>query len=798
MKLKKPTFPASGVRGWYEKQKQKAKEKDERARALEPTSLRILSFILTLTSMMLALSFLPLFPQPLPTVLAFLIAIVTWRSPRFGMPVGGLMVGLGLIYHLSRLSFISMLGGMEVRVAVIVVWMVLFVALPAIFARQEDAIAINLGIMASMLLFFTSTYFLAIPIIMASVVLFKKTRVALTVVYYVLLSVPLQIMQYYNLIFQIERSDWWLDPTSAPALFVPLDDIFKEIQSSMVQFRLYETSKVADTIVGQIQNPPPDLSRTLGNALTQYLDSFPGILLFIVIVVGVVSAFILISQQLSKDASFNGNMIFPSLTAAAGTIMFYMFALILQGPLAFRTEIDVSKLIVGAFAAILLTLPPSLVNYSPKKRAAIKARLEIIRARTQELTTRLQVFEGLLNKVKENIPVTVSSIEGKMLIIKDELNNTLSKTSASFYDISELEAKFNDIDKGITELMDELDVTLREYQVLVNTELSSWTGKFKDMGLQVNVTTKTDFAQDTPIETRIDQIKETLEGSKLFANEVTKVTTQIYESIRSLYDPTLPEKSETIEFVQQKLEANAVWIGNEALFSAINNWRKQYGASISKSVEHLQKSLVSMASLRDNSEKLSSILGANLQRLLDDTAQAEEIRSRIGNTAITVLNVMALKEALQSSISIMGDVFSVIYAEIKRQEDAIESLLPTKDYLWDRNVTLKQRLASALEIVSNPSESRLDQAVENLPKFLSYIDECVGTMILYKGKEELLLNYPTAKIAIEDTLKQKKRVSPADLPFTAEPAEEYLRLFYSERFGEFSFDETGITLTKKA
>src|SRR4030067_194330 len=115
MKLKKPTFPASGVRGWYEKQKQKAKEKDERARALEPTSLRILSFILTLTSMMLALSFLPLFPQPLPTVLAFLIAIVTWRSPRFGMPVGGLMVGLGLIYHLSRLSFISMLGGMEVR-----------------------------------------------------------------------------------------------------------------------------------------------------------------------------------------------------------------------------------------------------------------------------------------------------------------------------------------------------------------------------------------------------------------------------------------------------------------------------------------------------------------------------------------------------------------------------------------------------------------------------------------------------------------------------------------------------------
>src|SRR4030042_4123202 len=76
--------PHSRIRGWYGQRKQKSKEKK---RAVEPAPLRIVTFALTLASMMLGLSLMPLFPQPLPAILAFLIAFVTFKRPKFGMPV---------------------------------------------------------------------------------------------------------------------------------------------------------------------------------------------------------------------------------------------------------------------------------------------------------------------------------------------------------------------------------------------------------------------------------------------------------------------------------------------------------------------------------------------------------------------------------------------------------------------------------------------------------------------------------------------------------------------------------------
>lgn len=193
----KKTTKFSGLRSWYNSRKQKSKEKQEQQRLSEPTLPKILTFSVTLIAMALGMSFLPLFPQPLPILLAVLVAFVTFRDPRFGMPVGGAIIGLGLMYHLAELYFFSFLGDTPVRIAVLVVWMALFVALPIVFHRYKSALAIDFGILAVTVLFSTSTYFLAIPLILASAVFFKK-HVGLTIVYYVLLSVPLQILQYFT------------------------------------------------------------------------------------------------------------------------------------------------------------------------------------------------------------------------------------------------------------------------------------------------------------------------------------------------------------------------------------------------------------------------------------------------------------------------------------------------------------------------------------------------------------------------------------------------------------------------
>jgi hypothetical protein len=73
----------------------------------------------------------------------------------------------------------------------------------------------------------------------------------------------------------------------------------------------------------------------------------------------------------------------------------------------------------------------------------------------------------------------------------------------------------------------------------------------------------------------------------------------------------------------------------------------------------------------------------------------------------------------------------------------------------------------------------------------------VQTLAVDNERKEFLLNYPTAEAAIDELLKQKKQISPQDLPFQAKFAGEYLRLYYTERFSEFAFDKENFVLTKK-
>ena len=785
--------PHSRIRGWYGKRKQKSKEKK---RAVEPAPLRFVTFGITLASMMLGLSLMPLFPQPLPAILAFLIAFVTFKRPKFGMPVGGLLIGLGLMYNLSTLNFISMLGETNVRGAVVFVFLFLFTALPLIFRSHRAAISINMGILAAILLFFNQAYYLAIPLILSAIVIFKKTSV-LTVIYYVLISVPLEVMQYVKYITQIPRVDWWVEPGSSPPIFVPLTEIFKDVQASMLQFRLYDTSKVVYAITDQITMQPPIMEHTVNEALSHYLDSIPGIALFLVIVVVLVSATMLLTRMLLTKSNVSADRLLPTITAVVGAALFFLLASGLQDALAFRAQVDGAAMAIGTFATVLFTLPTLLIDYSPKKRAT----LEMIAEKAQELMAKLQVFEESLNKVKSSIPLDVNATEAKMLIIKDKLNDILSKTSLGFFDLAEIDEKFNELDgmsNEVNNLMLELNISVAEYQIHVNGEWATWIGKFKDIGFEAKTSAKTEIQKEQPLEERIERIKEVLEGGRLLANEIIEIADQVYDTIRSLYDPNLPEKSQSITFAKQKLdEKEEPWIAVGALFASLNNWRKQYSVGISKSMEHLRNSLTTIAGLSTQTEKLLPVLGAEFPKMMENAKKAEEIKNIMEKNALSVTNVIVIRDALQSSLSIAKDVLSFLYEELKGKEKTIESLLPTEEYLWERNVALREQMTSAVEMILNTSKYGLNQVLEKLPKSLLYLDECTETIALYNEKIEALLNYPIAEIAIEDLLRENKPISAQNLPFEPKYSEEFLKLFYSKNYRDFSFDKTNMLLVKK-
>jgi len=63
------------LKGWYSGVKKKRLEKKEQQRISEPTSLKIITASLTLVAMALGMSLLPLFPQPLPIIIAILVGL---------------------------------------------------------------------------------------------------------------------------------------------------------------------------------------------------------------------------------------------------------------------------------------------------------------------------------------------------------------------------------------------------------------------------------------------------------------------------------------------------------------------------------------------------------------------------------------------------------------------------------------------------------------------------------------------------------------------------------------------------
>ncbi len=799
--MSKPSSPKfSGFSAWNKARKQKKKAKAELQRQTETPMLKMITFIVTLVAMALGMSFLPLFPQPLPMLLAVLVAFVTYKKPRFGMPIGGAIIGVGLLYHLSKLYFISFMGDTPVRVAFIVIWMTLFVAIPFIFNRYKSALAIDFGILAVVVLFFEPIYFMAIPIILAAAVYFKK-YVGLTVVYYVLLSVPLQLIQYYQYtVSQIVREDWWVEAGSAPPVFVSLSNIAQDLTVSFQQFRLYEASNFIYDIAGQTTWIPDWSGRSIKDALTQYLDSIPGILMFVVVVAGIALTLIFFTRIFVKEGIIGaGDKFFPCFTATIAAGIFFVLLSALQVPLAYTADVTASAMVFGILGTALLTFPVMFMDFSPKRLYTNQE----ITDKAQALLGKVVALEGQIGVVKANVPVVVSATEGKTAVLKDSVQDILKRAAVS--DFEQLDEKFTELDKlgkDHEALEAELNTILSEYHILCTCEFANWVGKLKAAGLDVKTELKAPYNKGMPLEQRVEAIKQAIEAGRALVREVSAVAEPIYGIIRPLYDPMLPKKSYAVEFAADKLaKKEAPWIAVEALYNALNNWARQYGSEIQETMRYLQTSLKPIANLSNQSAVLPFVFGDNTAKVLGYAKTAEGMKmlaeKRLEKEKLDLIDVVGLNEDVHGFVAMANDVLSMLLAGLVNDEETIERLLPTKDYLWEKNGSLRSRLEQATDMLSNPGNYKINEIMANLPKYLAYVDEAVQTLAAYAERKEFLFNYPLAEAAITERLKVKEKLLPSDLPFRPQFAAEYLRLYYSQRFGEYAFDKENFVLTKR-
>ena len=776
--------------------------------ALKQKSLRVLTFVVTFVGMALGLSLIPFFAQPVPLIIAFLVSFAALMNhARSGMALGSLVVGLGLVYQMSRIDIISQISPVPLyRTLIIVVIPALFFILPIIFYRFEDAIAISLGIIAATLLLFVDVYYFAIPLILVVAVLYKKTKLGLTITYYILISLPLQIMQYLDYVLGLTNPGWWEDPAIDPFLYVPAENVLSSMQESMFQFRMLETNKVIETISEQVTfsefNP---IQQAVNGVCTRYADSIPGIILLMAIVIGLVSATAIFTRDFvsNRPKSYSKLMV-SIITSAVATGLFFLIIIILQTPLAFRAEVNAEQMLAGISLASILTGLATVVNYAPKASIEIKKLSKLLLEKAHELKrVRIQVLDWSLNKVKNSTPLDFGSIERRTQANKDRLDDIIKKVETNFYDLDELNQKFDEVDKDIRieieKLMADLDLSLLQYHRFVFSECSTWIQNFKEIGLKVRTSIKSDFQKDLALEIRIGLIRDILEAGKILTYDVIEVAEQSYDIIRSLYDSNIPEKSLAVTFAKKKLvETKVPWVALKTLYGALHNWQKQYSDEISKSIGYLQRSLSSIVNLSVQNEKLCPVLEEGFLEFTDLVRNAETTRNGIMKKRANVLNILIIREVLQASLTIARGIFLILQEKLVSNEKAIESLLLTVDYSWENKVSIRKSLTSEIEIIINSSENELAQFLEKLPNSLLHLDQLVDSIVEYNERKEILLNYPLAKKAIEEVIEKKKSVYAKDLPFDNKYAEEYLGLFYSENYVDFSFDRQKMLLMKNA
>jgi hypothetical protein len=105
-------------------------------------------------------------------------------------------------------------------------------------------------------------------------------------------------------------------------------------------------------------------------------------------------------------------------------------------------------------------------------------------------------------------------------------------------------------------------------------------------------------------------------------------------------------------------------------------------------------------------------------------------------------------------------------------------------------------MSNALRVLFNPN-CGVNEVMDELPKYYSYLTEIEDTLKVYRIRKEFLLNYPMAERVILEQLKHKETVAPSDLPFAPKFAAEYLYVFFIKNYREYALDKEKTVITKR-
>jgi hypothetical protein len=754
--------------------------------------------------MFMGLSFIPLFPQPLPLIISFIISFMTLNDHREGIIIGSLIICSGLIYHMSRINFILILGSTEIKLLFLCLLIVFFLFTPMKAKKNEDIIAMSIGIISACMLFFNQTYFFSIPLMIVFAGIYKKQRIWLTLSYYAAISMPIQIMQYMKYLYNEKYH-------TLPPLYVPLFDIFNDIQESMGKISINEISRVLEIISGQLKSRPSPSLNFMINALSEYINSLPGVILFLIIMFSLVSitAYIMSNSlkiieglEITRRHSKYIEIFFPVITVTITTTFFYILLAILQEPLSYMAEIDIFKMTAGVMGAAVTTIPISYMNNEIKTNKMREEYSEIIIRNSKKLIEDLKSFHEIIKRMSKVIPLNVDSLRREASSIEEKLDDIIYNVEQKTYDLNELKNKVHMIETQINQevknLSKKINTVLDEYFRNENYEFNLLLENYKKIGIDIEVDYTIEYNEDEPIEIKLEKISKISSREWEITEQIVEIYERIYNIIRIFYDPSLQQDNPTLIIAKQEISKREFpCVVLEAIYVSINNLEMQYSREIIKTINNLNKVIESTENILHKKEALTITFKQSYKTFTEIKGKIRTLKDVEEKNQMKITNIMNLYEVIIDFLNLFREMFQSFLEDMKLKEKQIEQLVKDKKYEWFRNNIIKEKLEYIIDTLTGSPLMNINQLIFNLDTYLVNISEYFDVISYYNETQEILVNYEISELIINNLLREKSFINLNELPFNGEIAKKYMQIYSEKNKDKVTFDKEKFVIYRR-
>ncbi len=543
-------------------------------------------------------------------------------------------------------------------------------------------------------------------------------------------------------------------------------------------------------------------------ATGQLLNSVPGIIFFLIIMVGFISAITLLNMNMPdpvKGSVIPGKYVdfviylLPIFVAAVTNFIFFISIDKLQQPLAFQATVNQDILIYSTAFTVLFSAPVSFSKYVFDLRAVKEVRSVSLLDECKYQQEKLERFTSLVNQMRTPVPDNFIDLKTRMLIALDEVKEIKISTERA-KELKEIDENIRRIYNGLKDDVEsfemQLDIALRDYYIKTKFEYLEAAGEIIDLGLDVDPPTLPDMEFDAPLEEKLEHIEGVILSGRVLVEKLIDTSDKIYEIISSLFEPSLPKDSATLMISREKLDEDEPWVIIDAILVSLKNWEKQYSADIVNATRPINDSVETVVQLSRRRGSLSGLLGDKYEEIRQLAERVEARNFSASDENLKVLKVILIRDTILNTVDVVGKIIGILYYHIKDLEFNINLLLPREDYEWNRNLTLTERMSQSLDVINNYEQYRIDELISHLYRVLSYIDEAVDTIEYYNERKEMLLNYPVFQKKIQRILEEKGEIKLDELGVSEKYGREYLKMYHRTTYSPLMLEETADSLRR--